>query len=466
LTPDSGQPRVVVIDAVDQADQDCLAALSYVVRSLENLPITLVLRTSGRALGGPWDRLLPNLIAKGAAVRVDGDRLEHDQNRPLTEWSSSLEYGLACCRAGALHTGSRVLATELANGNGDLPTATEANSWQVLAMAMLRLRQFRFVSTAVAGAMALDPAVQQRRLLRRILMFALRGLGESDALRKLGGVALHELNSQIGDPAEEAWLQLDAALGCSLDDPEGRHVRLLESIVDRADRNVSAQCRAAAHLWLAAFRTIGGDAQGAVGHQRVGLSLLKALHDESRALSTRVRLGAALFGLGNYGEAAAHFETAARRAIGPGEFEMAAECLCYAARSYVAIGNSVRAEILLDGPLGSRHDLWSPRRARLLRLHALAVLALARGEAVAAEAMAQSLVEELTGGAGGESEWTARISCECAYLLADIAASRGEILEVRQWLLHGLRMCEHAAVEERPGLIARGKARLLGQPSQ
>jgi tetratricopeptide (TPR) repeat protein len=466
LTADPNQPQVVVIDAVDEADQDCLAALSYVVRALEDEPIVVVLRTSGRAPGGHWDDLLPRLVEETTLLRVDGDRVERDRRRTITLGTPTLDYGFACCRVGALRTGSRILAQELTNDDGRLSKETEARAWQYLAMAMLRLRNFQFVSTAVTGGLALDLGPQQRRLLRRILMLALHGQGESKALRELGMAARQDLKDHSVDSLEEAWLRLDAALGCSMDDPEHLHENLLKSIAERPDCNASVQCRAAAHLWLAASRTLSGDSVGAVDHQRAGLKILEALQDESRALPVRIRLGVTLFALESYAEAAPHFETAARQAKGSGDLEMVAECLCYAARAHIAMGNLLVADELLGNASGRRRKLWAPRRARLLRLHALSVLALARAESTTAAAMAQTLQEEMGGELVGAPAWTARLNCECAYLLADIAAARGDVLAARRWASHGLRLCEHAAIEERLALTSSGEIRLLRLPSR
>jgi tetratricopeptide (TPR) repeat protein len=458
----SSGPLLAVVKAVDQADQDCLAALDYIIRALEDVPVALFLQTSGQKVGGHWDQLLPRLISETRLIHIRGRPLVENPSRRPDEPSTSLEHGIACCRAGALHMGSLVLLKGLiGDEERQSSRANDATAWSYLAMAMLNKRQFHFVSLAVAGALALETAPQRRRLLRRTLMIALRGQGNARRLHQLGIEARQELAAEDLEPAEEAWLRLDAALGCSLDDPEGVHESLLRSIVDLPDNAVSPQCRAAAHVWLAAFLTVNGDPQSAIPHQRAGLAILESLEDESRSAITRVRLGAALFGAGSYAESAAHFEIAARRTLRTGDHVMTAECLCYAARAHAAMGELADAVNLLAGSTRSGMHVWSPRRARLLRLHAQAVIALARGDPQMAEAMVGSLLEDLETGADGQLAWTVRLTCECAYLLADIAAAQGDSVRARRWTTQGLRIGEESAPEERAALIASGRKRLM-----
>ena len=456
----STRPFVVVLNAVDEADPDSLLALAYIVRALEDVLIALILRTSGRIQNDLWDQLLPRLMAETEIVHIQGGPPANNQTRVRLGLPTSLEYGIASCRAGALRTGSRILVKQLTENGAALSPNAEGTAWTYLAMAMLSQSQFQFVASAVTGAMALQPTPQRRRLLRRTLMFALRGQGEGIALRELGLAARHELCTSVIEPTEEAWLRLDSALGCSLDDPEGVHESFLASIVDSSEHAASAQCRVAANLWLAAFHTVNGNAPAAISHQRAGLALLEALEDESRGLSTRVRLGAALFGLGLCAEAAPHLELAAHGALRLGKFEIAAECWCYAARARTAMGDLVHAEELLADAVARGRGVWAQRRAHLLRLHARAVLALARGAPGAAEAMVDCLMKDLDGDVDGEPTWLARIMCECTYVLADVATANGDGATATKWALQGLHLSEDSAREERAALIAAGRNRL------
>jgi uncharacterized membrane-anchored protein len=78
-----------------------------------------------------------------------------------------------------------------------------------------------------------------------------------------------------------------------------------------------------------------------------------------------------------------------------------------------------------------------------------------------AEAMVGSLLEDLETGADGQLAWTVRLTCECAYLLADIAAAQGDSVRARRWTTQGLRIGEESAPEERAALIASGRKRLM-----
>lgn len=327
-------------------------------------------------------------------------------------------------------------------------------------MAMLTQGQFGYAATAVSGALALEQAPAERRLLRRISMAAQRGQGNAALLHQMGVQAGRDLATEDLGSGERAWLRLDAALGSSLEDPEHIHEAMLRGVVALPPGSASPQCRAIAHLWLGAFLTLKDELPAAIEHQRAGLELLDSLDEESRSAVARVRLGVALFGAGAYAESAQHFGIAAQQAWRTADLDMTAECLCYAARACVAQGKLTEAGRLLQDSAPRRAGLWELSRARLLRLHARAVLAVARHEQHAAAEMTHTLLADLENEPDGSASWILRLKCECAYLLADCADAWGDAAGARAWIAQGLEISTLCAPEERAVLSGRGLQRI------
>lgn len=456
------RPLVVVLDAVDRADRDCLLALSFVARSLENASLALVLVTSGQHVGPQWDNVVRQLTEEAGLIRMAG--VPHPESRPQRPLAgaNSVQHGIAHCRAGALHTGCLALTSMLETATGNesaLSAVDEAQAWQYLAMATLNLREFATAQLAAARVMALGDAPGMRRLARRIRMSALHDQRRAAELRALGNEAWRELGEENLSATEAAWLQLDAALGFSLDDSDGRHDLLLEDLLTRPEGEVTAQCRSVAHVWLAASCLLRGNAGQAAAYQRTGLALLVSLDDFSRVMFLRVRHAAVLFALERYAEASCQFEEAARQGLRAGRFSLAAESLAYAARARAATGDLAAARRILAGPGKNRHHVWGSMRARLLLRHAEAVVALASGDLSTAEALANLVLADLESHLSDRPSLSVGLACECAFVLADIAAAAGDTHRAKDWIDRGLTVARTAAPEEGAALLMTGGRR-------
>jgi len=453
-------PLVVVLNDLDATDEDSWAALDYVIRGLEAVPLTIVMH-AGAGLGSRGKLFMGALVDDALVLRRAGRPLAKGPvSRPASP--TSIAFGLDCCRTGAVRTGGAVLAGSLASAGGPaLSREDEATAWRYLAMAMLTRGQFGFASTAVSGAMALERESATRRLLRRIDLLAGSAQGDGVKLREMAGQIASEFVGGGPEGTEAGWLRLDRALISSRGDSKEAHERDLRDVLNLPQGQASPQCRAVAHLWLGAVLTLNDDVPNAVEHQRAGLVLLDSLGEESRSVPTRVRLGAALFGLGRWAEATAQCTLAARLATRVGDHELTAECLCMASRAQVALGQLASAQRLLNGARVPRARVWAGERARSLRIHARGVLALARGDQKAAEEAGEKVWSSL--GAHEETPAWVRLRCEAAFLLADVADVRGDGARCHDWVSRGLELVARASAEERPALAAAGRRRLIGR---
>ncbi|WEO69266.1 thiopeptide-type bacteriocin biosynthesis protein [Rhizobium rhizogenes] len=463
LADPSRPPSVLVMNAIDEADADSLSALEYLANAPGGAPrAAIILGVVGRRRNKEWEGLRQRLLGASCVVHTKfRPRSLVEKDPAASDEGHSVEYAIACCRAGALQTGTQALISLLTGSGTRLSPADEGNVWTYLAMAMLRQSQFQHVATAVTGGIGCDPTAERKRLLRRLLMLAFKGQGGNKTLAELGRAAMIELSSLEMDPFERAWLQLDAALGSSADDADGQHEKLLAGILGAAPGAVSCQCRAAANLWLAAYHTVNGSPSEAIAYQLSGLRILEDIEDVARSLTTRAKLGAALFGLGAWADAIVHLELASRDAQHLKKSDLAVECLCLAARARIATGDLQRAQGLLADSGPATIAIWQQPKGRLLRLHAKAVLALASGDTGKPASIIGLMQRDLANFPASETNWVTRMRSECAYLSADLATATGNRELAREWTTRGLHLSEQAAPEERPALLAAGHRRLV-----
>ncbi|WP_437673947.1 hypothetical protein [Sorangium sp. So ce131] len=486
LSPLLRRPSVLALRGLERATDDDLLVLGFLARALGAAGVVLVVFAEAswddagleRRLSRAGEVSLARAVAPDASPRPAPDASPRPapdaspRSAPTPARRAEGEAaGVALCAAGALHEGVATLSAALAAAPE--PQAPErAEAWLHLAMAALQTHAPELALRAARIARTAADVPSVRRRARRVHMAALRQAGQAEALRELGLAAYAEREA-APDPGERFWLHLDAALGCSMLDPEGRHEALLDVIL--AGRDVPEGCRATAHLWKAAHVFARGRpaeaatlvvererAAEAAALQERGLAGIEAMGDVTRALFVRARLGATLEIAGRPADAIAHLEVAAERARWCGERALAALATAEAVTACAALGERARAEALVAreraaSTPGERAG-ERPRRS-LLERRARAHLAIARGASLEARREAEALLAEARGLPPQHAQAAFAECCEAVYLLADAAALEGDREAARALAGAGLRLAADAAPEDRPRLRARGALR-------
>ncbi|AUX47687.1 uncharacterized protein SOCE26_092110 [Sorangium cellulosum] len=472
LSPLLRGPSVLALRGLERATDDDLVVLGFLARALGAAGVVLVVFDEAPRDDAGIERRLSR-AGDLPLARIDAPAASPRPAPPPYRGPEGEAAGVALCAAGALHAGVAALSEALAAAP-EPHAPGRAEVWLHLAMAALQTHAPEVALRAARSARAAAAVPSVRRRARRVHMAALRQAGQAEALRELGLAAYAEREA-APDAAERWWLHLDAALGCSMLDPEGRHEVLLDVIV--AGRDVPEGCRATAHLWKAAHVFVHGRgaasaatlvaererAAEAAALQERGLAGLEAMGDVTRALFVRARLGATLEIAGRPADAIAHLEVAAERARWCGERALAALATAEAVTTCAALGERARAESLFareraaSSP-GERAG-EGPRRV-LLERRARAHLAIARGAPREARREAEALLAEARGLPPQHAQAAFAECCEAVYLLADAAALEGDGEAARALAGAGLRLAADAGPEDRPRLCARGALRV------
>lgn len=445
-----------------RATIDCLAALRFVTRSLDSDPVAFVLLVDSKSTESSWATVIADLQQEIGVVMVDGASETAATRAAGEKEPASLEFGIALCRAGALHRGARMLAEALSSGSFDArPVMRRAEAWQALAMAGLQLHDYDVALSAADNVLKLPVPVRLRRRARRTSMLVLHQLTNASALAKLSGACERDL-ARPAPKRTTAWLNLDLALITS-SNIAPTHATFLDRVLAMPTRQVSPSCLAVACVWRGAAHILCGELDLALACQQKGLGVLDELEEFTRALHVRSRVGAMLAAAGRFADALPVLTRATSEAISAGEFTLAAVNASEAAAAAVAAGAvaAARSAVTLNGWKTKR--VWASPLAQVLRSRVEGQIALAEHRLERASQLLTDVCEGALALADGEHvTWRIRLLCEAFYLQSDIARLKNESYE--ELLKRGLDWAAEAAVEERAILVAHGVRRLTTTP--
>jgi hypothetical protein len=452
----SADATIAVVPGLEYADWDSLEALRFVARSAANQKWVLIL-SSQESLSSPQVDQITRMQNETNVVRVQG--------RPGVEVGSTFvrtdfdaQTGIEFCRAGAIHMGSTVLLQQLRPDH--VQTALPGmvlEGWQCLAMAMLRKREYECAAVASRQALDLAASLACRHLARRTLMLALRAMEESQALMTLGMAALAESQSTSLNATERTWLLLDAALGLSPFDQKQAHDECLDQILAFPESTVSIDCLAAAHVWRASSYFVEEDVERTCEHLQAGALLLARAKEYSRLNVVQAKLGAVLFVLGAFREAAIEFEASGWHAMDAGNFTFAASSIGDAISAKLLCGDLIGAEALLATPTKLKKVIWKDQLAAVIRRRSQIAIAACRREPVR-DAIIE-LVDDVGNLSCEMSAWIPRLISECMFILADIAMNDEDFDGAAGWVDKGLELARKTPIEDRLLLLASGRPR-------